>query len=297
MTVYRYEISSHSLDSVRRTVSDPVASHQRRIERQAAVPEECISAARISERNRISVDVAMEVCAPHHTDRIFGDEPLQYRVVVSGPVEVEPRPIVFPSGVLVRVRGAIRIGAKLCCLAVGRVGVVVLHRAVVLGLGKSAVERIRQQNPRPLARVTRDRLVEVEAGEKADRLSVHDLSERLEPVVDVARGHAVHRAADAPVERVVLEARGNPRYADGDQAVAAVPRVGGEVRGVGALALLDEVAVVVVGEKERLPRGRERNRAHAVGFVVARRKGAVGERAAARRLEQAPAGGVVAVGE
>src|SRR5271168_1844485 len=55
---------------------------------------------RINKTQRISVDVSVWIGAAAEPDWIFGDEPSPGRIIVPGPVVVQPRPVVLASGIL-----------------------------------------------------------------------------------------------------------------------------------------------------------------------------------------------------
>src|SRR5712691_9624337 len=54
----------------------------------------------ISVGQRITPNIGVEVDSAYNPDRILANEPLQYRIVISCPVVIEPRSIVFSAGVL-----------------------------------------------------------------------------------------------------------------------------------------------------------------------------------------------------
>src|SRR6266705_3768721 len=84
-----------------------------------------------------AANIEVEVCAPHHTDGVLRNELLEHRVVVSGPVEVEPSLVILSSRVLKRVAFVV---AQYLALSIGRVRVEILDGLIVLRLRDHVAE-------------------------------------------------------------------------------------------------------------------------------------------------------------
>ncbi len=200
----------------------------------------------ISIHDWVTARISVSIHPTRQLNRVFADEPCQFRRVIPCAVVVQPTGIAFPPRVLIRV---VVTGAALRGGAVGIVVVPLDRIPIRIGQQPGAAQPVGQEIGTSTVIVARIALVDAQAGQDwVDRRSLRFLY-GVPAVVQVLRGRATLGLGGATTQCVVaVTGNDSPALTDLAQVVAVVP-------GVGSCAVRKQVAVGVVAHGDAIGLG------------------------------------------